>query len=84
MLLHFGFNLVVKYAPGSFTIADIINMLALNSLYVCFGLDAIINKDFRKFIAGNNNFNIIIFMPWILLNVTLATATILHKVFKIK
>jgi hypothetical protein len=82
-LLHFGFNAIVKYAPGSFTIADIINMIALNSMYVIFGVDAIVNKDFRKFIAGNNNFNIIIFMPWILLNITIGVAIFLHKLLRI-
>ncbi len=59
-------------------------MLALNSIYVMFGVDAIVNRDFRKFIAGNNNFNIIIFMPWILLNITIAVAIFLNKLFKLK
>lgn len=41
--------------------------MSIFSLYATFWIDSFLNREARIFIAGNNNHNLVVFSPWIVL-----------------
>ena len=52
---------------------------SLNAFYTAFGLDGLLELEKKKFIAGCNVSNIIVFGPWYVLNMTGICFLVFHK-----
>lgn len=62
-ILSFTTVLYPKFLPGTLTFSEIFTFQNLNALYTTFAVESLFKQDLLKFIAGNNNYNFLVFSP---------------------
>jgi hypothetical protein len=72
-LIHFvtlslSMELISRFLPQAFSVSELFMFSAVNAYYVSFAFDSLIYRSQRKYIAGCNISNVLIFTPWIFLN----------------
>ena len=72
---------ISQFLPGQFSVSELFIFCSLNAFYTTFGLDGLLEIEKKKFIAGCNVSNIIVFGPWYVLNMTGLCFVILHRFF---
>ena len=74
-LIHFAIlalsmELIPLYIPDAFSVSELFIFAAINAFFTSFCWDSVIYIEQRKYISGCNVSNIIIFTPWVFINLT--------------
>lgn len=67
-VLLVGFTQIPRHFPGQFSVSEVFIFAAINSFFLCFAFDGLINEEVKRYRAGCNISNILAFTPWMFLN----------------
>ena len=81
LVLSLNMEGISRFLPGQFSVSELFIFCSLNAFYTTFGLDGLLEIDKKRFIAGCNVSNIIVFGPWYVLNMTALCFVIIHRFF---